>query len=123
MKEKMNFTYFHKAVERFFIFAVISSFMFCALSFIRDFTVSSNREFYVFYTYIAILITQIVSFIIIAVYFNQKSTVQNCIRFFVLYMLLIAVILFFTRQWISFILTFIATAVQTILYFNALSTA
>ena len=118
MKEKMNFTYFHKAVERFFIFAVISSFMFCALSFIRDFTVASNREFYVFYTYIAILITQIVSFVIITVYFNQKSTVQNFIRFFVLYMILIAVILFFTRQWVSFILTFIATAIQTILYFN-----
>ena len=118
MKEKMNFTYFHKAVERFFIFAVISSFMFCALSFIRDFTVASNREFYVFYTYIAILITQIVSFVIIAVYFNQKSTVPNFIRFFILYMILIAVILFFTRQWVSFILTFIATAIQTILYFN-----
>ncbi len=118
MKEKMTFTYFHKAVERFFIFAVISSFMFCALSFIRDFTIAGNKEIFVFYTYIAIFITQITSFTIIAVYFNQKSTVANFIRFFVLYLLLIIVILFFTRQWVSFVLTFIATAVQTILYYN-----
>ena len=118
MKERFTFTYFHKALERFFIFAVISSFIFCALSFIRDFTIAGNKEIFVFYTYIAIFITQLTSFIIIAVYFNEKSTVANFIRFFVLYLLLIIVILFFTRQWVSFVLTFIATAVQTILYYN-----
>lgn len=118
MKEKMTFTYFHKALERFLIFAVISSFIFCALNFIREFTLANNKEILVFYTYIAILITQISSFIIIAVYFNQKSTVANFIRFFSLYMLLIGVILFFTRQWVSFVLTFLASAVQTILYYN-----
>ena len=85
MKEKMTFTYFHKALERFLIFAVISSFIFCALNFIRDFTIANNKEVLVFYTYIAILITQISSFIIIAVYFNQKSTVANFIRFFSLF--------------------------------------
>ena len=118
MKEKITFTYFHKALERFLIFTVISSFIFCALSFIRDFTLANYRDFLFFYTFIAILITQITSFIIISVYFNEKSTVANFIRFFVLYMLLIGLILFFTRQWLNFVITFLASAVQTILYYN-----
>ncbi len=118
MKEKMSISYFHKLVERFFIFAVISTFIFCVLCFIRDITVANDREFLVIYTFIAVLITQIISFVVIAFYFNEKSKVSNFVRFFAFYMLFIAIILFFTGRWISGPLVFIATAVQTILYYK-----
>ena len=117
-KEKMQISYFHKLVERFLIFAVISSFIFCVLSFIHDIAVFNDKNIISVFTFLAVLITQLISFLVITIYFNEKSKTYNFVRFLAFYLILIVVILFFTSRWINAPIVFIATAVQTILYFK-----
>lgn len=117
-EEKMHISYFHKLVERFLIFEVISSFIFCLLSFIRDIALSNQKDIIAIYTFIAIFITQLTAFIIITVFFDEKSKISNFVRFITFYMLGIFIILIFTGRWISLPLVFIATLIQTILYYK-----
>ena len=111
-------TYFHKLVERFLIFAVISSFIFCVISFLHDITVANDKNIITIFTFLSVLITQLIAFFVIAIYFNEKSKTSNFVRFFAFYLIAIAVILFFTSRWISTPIVFLATAIQTILYYK-----
>ena len=117
-KEKMQVSYLHKIIERLLIFTVISSFIFCVMSFLHDIAVANQKDIIALYTFLAVLLTQLISFIIISIYFNEKSQTANFIRFIVFYLIGLGVILFFTSRWISFPIVFIATAVQTFLYFK-----
>ena len=118
VKEKMQVSYLHKIIERLLIFAVISTFIFCVLSFLTDIARANNKNFFSIFTFIAVLITQIISFSVIAIYFSEKSKVSNFLRFFVFYIIILGVILFFTSRWVSSPIVFIATAIQTILYYK-----
>lgn len=118
VKEKMQISYFHKLVERFLIFSVVSTFIFCLLSFLKDIAAANDKNILNIFTFSAILLTQIISFSIISIYFNEKSKFANFIRFFAFYIIGLGVILFFTSRWVSFPFVFLATAIQTILYYK-----
>ena len=118
MKEKMQVSYLHKTIERLLIFLVISSFVFCLLSFLKDIASFNNKDILAIYSFAALLFTQILSFLIITIYFDEKSKFSSFIRFFFIYMLVIGIICFFTARWISFPFVFLGTAIQTILYYK-----
>ena len=120
-KEKMQISYFHKLVERFLIYAVIATFIFGVISFLRDIAVANNKDIISLWTFPSVLLTQLISFIIISVYFNEKSKTSNFIRFIAFYLIAIAVILFFTSRWINAPIVFLATAIQTVLYYKVFS--
>ena len=117
-KEKMQVSYLHKIFERLLIYAVISSFIFCIMSLLHDLAAANQRDIIALYTFLAVLLTQVFSFTVISIYFNEKSSVANFVRFMVFYLLGLGVILFFTSRWVSFPIVFIATAVQTVLYYK-----
>ena len=117
-KEKMQVSYLHKIFERILIYAVISSFIFCIMSLLRDLAAANQKDIIALYTFLAVLITQIISFTVISIYFNEKSSTANFVRFIVFYLLGLGIILFFTARWVSFPLVFIATAAQTVLYYK-----
>ena len=117
-KETMQISYFHKLVERFLIFAVISTFIFCILSFLRDIAAANDKDILTLYTFITVLITQIISFGVIAIFFNENSKTANFIRFITFYLIGLGIILYFVSRWVSFPIVFFATAVQTVLYFK-----
>ena len=118
MKEKMQISYLHKTIERLLIYAVISSFIFCILSFLRDISLSNDKDVITIFTFVAVFIKQLISFLVISIYFNEKSKVSNFIRFLTFYLIAVVVILFFTKNWVSVPLVFIATTIQTILYYK-----
>ena len=118
MKEKMQVSYLHKIIERLLIYAVISSFIFCVLSFLRDIILSTDRNVITVFTFAAVFITQLIAFLVISIYFSEKSKLSNFIRFLVLYLLGLGVILFFTSRWVSFPIVLIATGIQTVLYYK-----
>ena len=117
-KETMQVSYFHKLVERFLIFAVISTFIFCILSFLRDIAAANDKDILTLYTFITVLITQIISFGVIAIFFNENSKTANFIRFITFFLIGLGIILYFVSRWVSFPIVFLATAVQTVLYFK-----
>ena len=86
-KEKMQVSYLHKIIERLLIFTVISSFIFCVMSFLHDIAVANQKDIIALYTFLAVLLTQLISFIIISIYFNEKSQTANFIRFIVFYLI------------------------------------
>ncbi|MBO4640603.1 MAG: hypothetical protein J5710_12675 [Treponema sp.] len=117
-KEKMQVSYLHKIFERLLIYAVISSFIFCIMSLLHDLAAANQKDIIALYTFLAVLLTQIISFTVISIYFNEKSSVANFIRFIVFYLLGLGIILFFISRWVSFPIVFIATAAQTVLYYK-----
>lgn len=118
MKEKMQISYLHKATERFLIYAVISTFVFCVLSFLRDIILANDKDVITVWTFAAVFVTQLVSFLVISIYFNEKSKTSCFIRFLVFYLIGVGVVLFFTSRWVSVPIVFVATAIQTVLYFK-----
>ena len=68
--EKMQISYFHKLVERFLIFAVISSFIFCVISLLHDIATANDKDIISIYTFASVLVTQLISFLVLAIYFN-----------------------------------------------------
>ena len=74
-KEKMQISYFHKLVERFLIYAVIATFIFGVISFLRDIAVANNKDIISLWTFPAVLLTQLISFIIISIYFNENPQI------------------------------------------------
>ena len=117
-KEKMQVSYLHKIIERLLIYAVISTFIFGVMSFLRDIASANQKDIIAFYTFLTVLLTQLTSFTVISIYFNEKSKTSNFIRFIVFYLIGLGIILFFISRWVSFPIVFIATAVQTVLYFK-----
>lgn len=117
-REKMQISYLHKIIERLLIFTVISSFVFCLLGIIKDIALSNQKDIIALYTYLAVLVTQLLSFIIISIYFNENSKTANFFRFFTFYIFGLAIALYFLRAWVSLPITFFFTALQTVLYYK-----
>ena len=115
MRAKMNITYSHKFAERFLIFLTISSFLCCLLSLLRDLTLE-KKEVINYFTIILTAVYSIVSFGIIAIFFNENTKTGTFIRMTVYFPVAAGIIAYFLRNFINFPVVLIMSLAMFILY-------
>lgn len=113
---KMNIPYSYKFAERFLIFITIASFFNCILSILKDITDSYGKNIISITTIIICSVFALIVFSIIAIFFNNKTKLQNVIRLVVYYSICCGLIAWFLRNYVNFIILIICCILMSVLY-------
>ena len=115
MKYKTNISFAQKFTERFLILITILSFINCALSLIKDLLPLAHKNVINLFTLLIIDGFALLAFLIITIFFSEKTRTTAKIRLYTYSTLLAAAISYFLRSWINFPLVILGTATSVIL--------